>query len=222
VAAAAKRRAVRTAAALAPRPRTASSARTRWRCEPLTAERWRDFTALFGARGACAGCWCTWARLTHAEFKSTPATARRAHIRRVVQSGEPPGLLAYDGDTPVGWIALAPRAAFRRLASSRVLAPVDAADVWSVPCFFVARTHRGRGLTTALLRAACVHAAGRGARILEGYPVDTRGKAQAAAFVYPGLPSAFAAAGFREVARRSPTRPIVRRALRAPRRNARG
>ncbi len=223
MAAASKPRAVRTpGGAPASRPSRPSPARPRWRCEPLTAERWRDFTVLFGARGACAGCWCTWVRLRHAEFKSRSATARRALIRRVVTAGEPPGLLAYDGDTPVGWIALAPRAVFRRLESSRVLAPVDDADVWSVPCFFVARSHRGRGLTVALLRAACAYAASRGARILEGYPVDTRGAAQPAAFVYPGLPSAFAAAGFREVARRSPTRPIVRRVLRAPQRSARG
>jgi GNAT superfamily N-acetyltransferase len=201
--------------------RTAPSRRpAAWRIEPLTPARWRDFTALFGARGACAGCWCTWARLTHAEFRSRTEAQRRAFIRRVVGKGEPPGLLAYDGEQAVGWIAVAPRTEFRRLASSRVLAPVDERPVWSVPCFFIARTHRGRGLTVALLKAACAHAASRGARWVEGYPVDTRGASQPAAFVWPGLPSAFVAAGFREVERRSPARPIMRRAVRASRAQA--
>jgi GNAT superfamily N-acetyltransferase len=189
---------------------------------PLTPERWRDFTALFGPRGACAGCWCTWARLTHAEFRAATPERRRAHIRRVVTAGVPPGLLAYDGDRAVGWVALAPRATYRRFESSRVLAPVDATPVWSVPCFFVASTHRRRGLTVALLKAACAFAARHGARIVEGYPVDTHGKRQAAAFVWTGLPGAFEAAGFREVARRSPTRPIMRRTVRARKAVTRG
>ena len=197
-----------------------SPAGTPWRIEPLTPGRWKDFTTLFGPRGACAGCWCTWARFTHAEFKAASPASRRATIRRVVQREDAPGLIAYDGATPVGWVAIAPRATYRRYASSRALAPVDEKPVWSVPCFFVARTHRGRGLTVALLAAACTFAAARGARIVEGYPVDTAGRRQAAAFVWTGLPQAFAAAGFREVERRTPTRPIMRRAVR-PARHAR-
>jgi GNAT superfamily N-acetyltransferase len=191
--------------------------RDAWRIEPLTPERWRDFTTLFGEKGACAGCWCTWGRLTHAEFHATAPAARRAYTQRLVRRGDPPGLLAYDGDAPVGWIAVAPRAAFRRYESSRVLAPVDEQPTWSVPCFFIAKTHRRRGLTVALLRAACIWAAHRGARRIEGYPVDTRGGRQAAAFLWTGVPQPFLAAGFREVARRSPTRPIFRKMLRAPR-----
>lgn len=195
-------------------------AATPWRFEPLTMERWRDFAELFGPRGACGGCWCTWARLTHAEYRERTPDQRRALIRGVVRAGDPPGLLAYDGDRAVGWIAIAPRPVYRRLESSRVLAPVDERPVWSAPCFFVERSHRGRGLVAALLEAACAYAASRGARFVEGYPIDTRGKKQAAAFVWHGTVSPFAAAGFREVARRSPTRPILRRTLRA--RSARG
>ena len=190
---------------------------------PLAPERWRDFTLLFGAKGACAGCWCTWARLTHAQFRAATPEQRRAHTRRVVNAGDPPGLLAYEGDAPVGWVALAPRTDYPRLATSRVLAPVDDAEVWSVSCFFVAKTHRRRGLTVRMLEAACDFAAQRGARMLEGYPIDTKGARQAATFLWTGLPAAFAAAGFREVARRSPTRPIMRRAVRPGRKaGARG
>jgi len=152
-----------------------------------------------------------WQRLPAREFREKGADGRRAAMRRLAGSGEPPGLLAYEGDRAVGWIAIGPRAAFRRLETSRVLAPVDEREVWSAPCFFVARTHRGRGLTRALVEAACLWAAARGATCVEGYPVDTRGGRQPAAFVWPGLPAAFEGAGFREVARRSPTRPIMRR-----------
>ena len=180
---------------------------------PLTPARWPDFVELFGPRGACAGCWCMFPRLRSSEWKSR-GNSNRGAIRRIVQAGDPPGLLAYSKGRAVGWIAVAPRAAYRRFERSRVLAPVDDQPVWSVPCFFVTREARGRGLTVALLRAACAYAARRGGRIVEGYPVDPRGKRYAPTFAWYGLVSAFRSAGFREVARRSPTRPIMRRALR--------
>ncbi len=87
---------------------------------------------------------------------------------------------------------------------------MDEEPVWSITCFFVARTHRRRGLTVALLRAAARYARERGARVLEGYPVEPKGGRAADTFVYHGLASAFRAAGFHEVARRSETRPIMR------------
>jgi len=71
----------------------------------------------------------------------------------------------------------------------------------------------GAWLTVKLLRAASAYARTRGARILEGYPSDTRGKRTADPWVYTGLLPAFEKAGFREVARRSKSRPIVRRRL---------
>jgi len=189
---------------------------------PLTPARWGDVVALFGPRGACAGCWCMYWRLparTWATRTRDGGAANRRRFRKLVDAGAAPGLIAYVDGEPAGWCALAPRADYVRLARSRVLAPVDDDPVWSVPCFFVARTHRGKGLSVALLRAAAREAARRGARALEGYPVAPRGGRAPDVFVYTGLPAAFEAAGFREVARRSPTRPIYRRTLR-PRRAA--
>jgi len=187
--------------------------RTPWSFHALTPARWDDVVRLFGPRGACAGCWCMFPRNTSSEGSTSGEPNRRA-FRKLVKQGPPPGMLAYEGDVPVGWVAIAPRAEYRRFERSRVLAPVDDREVWSVPCFFVARSHRGRGLTVALLRAACAWARDRGARLVEGYPVDTRGQVYAATFAFHGLPSVFAAAGFREVLRRSDRRPIMRRALR--------
>jgi len=189
---------------------------------PATLERWDDLVALFGPRGACAGCWCQWARKPAAEYRRDSGDANRRSLRKRIANGEPVGLLAYLDGEPVGWCAVAPRAALPRLATSRVLAPVDERPVWSAPCFFVARTARGRGVTVALLRAAAAYAKQHGADTLEGYPVDPAGARTAPTFAWWGLASAFAQAGFREVARRSPTRPIMRRALRPAKRRARG
>ncbi len=193
-----------------------------WTIAPLTPARWDDFTELFGPKGACAGCWCTWARLGSADYRARKPAARRALMRRRVAKGPPPGLIAYEDGRPVGWIAIAPRGEFARLSTSKVMGPVDERPVWSAPCFFIAREARGRGLTVALLEAACAFAARHGATLVEGYPIDPGTQRVVPTFAWHGLAPAFAAAGFREVARRSPTRPVVRRAVRARGGAARG
>ena len=189
------------------------AASPRLEIHPLTPERWGDFESLFGAKGACAGCWCTWWRLPKKEFDAGRGAKNRRFTEASVERGEAPGLLAYAGEEAVGWVALAPREEYPRLARSKVLAPVDEKPVWSVTCFFVAKAWRRKGVTVALLEGAKAFAASKGARLLEGYPVEAKGGRMPDAFAYTGLPGAFEKAGFQEVARRSPTRPIVRAEL---------
>ena len=92
---------------------------------PLTPERWADLERLFGERGACGGCWCMWWRLTRREFEQNKGDGNKASLRALVESGPPPGLLAYDGDEAVGWCAVEPRESYPALARSRVLKPID-------------------------------------------------------------------------------------------------
>ncbi len=183
---------------------------------PLSPTRWPDFQQLFGKHGACAGCWCMWWRLPHARWLAQKGEANRKAMRTLVKGGAAPGLLAYLDGQAVGWCAVAPRSEYPRFNRSRVLKPVDEQPVWSVTCFFVARAHRRRGITTQLLKAAAQFARKQGATILEGYPIEPK-CAQPDAFVYTGLASTFREAGFQEVARRSAARPIFRRQLKPAR-----
>lgn len=192
-----------------PTPRTGR----RVEFQPLTPGRWDDLVTLFGPRGACAGCWCMWPRLTRPEFQRGQGAGNRRAFRRVVAAGPPPGVLAYVDGEAAGWCAVAPRERLPRLERGRVLKRVDDQPVWSVTCFFVARPHRARGLTVPLLREAVKLARRHGGRVIEGYPVDPRAGRMADVFVWTGLASAFRRAGFREVLRRSPTRPIMRYAV---------
>ena len=211
-----------------PRRAAIAAGAARWRIVPVTPERWDDLEELFGPRGACAGCWCMFMRLPLAEFRRGKGAGNRRALRALVAQ-RPPGLIAYAGREPVGWIAAAPREEYRRLENSRVLAPVEGDRVWASPCFFVKARHRGGGLSRALLEAAVSFAERHGAGALEGYPNVNSAQKQAAAFVWTGFESTFRSAGFTEVARRSPSRPILRRTFgdrvrkaTAARRSARG
>jgi GNAT superfamily N-acetyltransferase len=149
-------------------------------------------------------------RQSSRDFEQKKGKANRRAMKSLVDAGVVPGLLAYAGPEPVGWCAVAPRDQFLRLSRSRILKPVDERPVWSVVCFFVAKAHRNQGLTVALLRAAIAYVSRKGGEVLEGYPVEPKRVPQPAPFVYTGLASAFRQAAFRECARRSATRPIMR------------
>ncbi|MFN0171629.1 MAG: GNAT family N-acetyltransferase [Bryobacteraceae bacterium] len=183
------------------------------RCVPATAERWPDLERLFGKRGACGGCWCMYWRRTRAEFNAGKGATNRRALMQLVESETPPGVVAYSGEEPVGWCAVAPRDTYPTLARSRILKPVDDAPVWSVSCLFVARPFRRKGVSEILIRAAAELARQHGAALVEAYPVEPKAP-MADAFVWTGLAPAFVRAGFTEVARRSPTRPILRLAVR--------
>jgi GNAT superfamily N-acetyltransferase len=181
--------------------------------QPLTPERWPDVAALFGPRGACAGCWCMVWRRPRAEWERGRGAGNRTAFQRLVRKGPPPGLLGYVDDTPVAWCAVAPREAYVQLERSRVLKPIDAEPVWSVSCLFVTRGWRRCGVSVAMLRAAAAFAASHGARIVEGYPVEPKSGTMPDAFAWTGVTPAFVAAGYREVARGSPKRPIMRKTV---------
>ena len=177
---------------------------------PLTPERWPDLEKLFGERGACGGCWCMWWRLKRSQFEKQKGQPNKRALKRIVAAGQVPGLLGYAGAEPIAWCALAPREIYPVLECSRILRRVDERPVWSVVCFFVARPFRRKGVTVELLRAAVRYATKRGARIVEGYPVEPRKGSIPGAFAWTGVASAFRQAGFVEVLRRSETRPIMR------------
>jgi len=179
----------------------------------LTPERWRDFETLFGERGACGGCWCMWWRIARSQYEKQKGAQNKQAMKKLVDGGHTPGIIAYQNGQPIAWCSVAPRKSFSVLERSRILRPVDEQPVWSVVCFFVAKEHRRSGLSVKLLKAAIDFVREQGGRIVEGYPVEPE-KKQADAFVWTGLASAFARAGFKEVARRSETRPIMRYEIR--------
>jgi ribosomal protein S18 acetylase RimI-like enzyme len=133
----------------------------------------------------------------------------RARLKALVDTGHPPGLIGYRGKVPVGWVSIGPREAYAKLKRSPVMKPVDEQPVWSIVCFVVPSEYRGQGVAQALLRGAVVYAKKQGATLVEAYPVDKPALSKDD-YMWFGAKVMYDNAGFKEVARRKPQRPIVR------------
>lgn len=177
---------------------------------PLTPDLWSALEDLFGAKGASNGCWCMYWRIG-AEYNKRDRAKNKAAFRGIVKRGPPLGLLAFDGDTAVGWCQLTPRDALPWLERSRTLKPVDDVPVWAISCFYIRNSHRGKGVTAALIAAAVKAAKRAKARALEAYPRELTSAPSA----YTGYASTFAKLGFKEIARHAPERPIMRHDLKS-------
>jgi ribosomal protein S18 acetylase RimI-like enzyme len=178
---------------------------------PVTPERWPHLVELFERRGPrgghrntpAYGCWCMYWRdrtLAHGEPK------KRA-LAKLVRAGREPGLLAYDGDVPIGWVSVAPREEYSAILRSPQYRPRDGSGgpaVWSIVCFVVDRYAQRRGIASALLEAAVEHAFAHGASSVEAYPhaADPRD--------YMGHTGLYRSSGFVHV-RDANKRTIVRR-----------
>ncbi len=185
---------------------------TRYTVRPLTPDLWPQLEELFGAVGACNGCWCMYWRIGSA-YTERPRDENRKAFRAIVKKGPPPGLLVFDRDVAVGWAQVTPRASLAGLDRGRFTKKVDDVPVWSLSCFYIRKGRRGQGISTALIDAAIAYAKKVKAPALEAYPMKAEGK-RSNAGMYTGAASSFEKAGFRIVAEPAPHRPTMRLDLR--------
>ena len=176
----------------------------------LTKGTWQDFETLFGEKGACGGCWCMYWRLRNKEFENQKGEGNKRAMKKLVSKNEQIGIIMYLNNEPIGWCSVAPREDFIRLANSKILKPIDEKLVWSITCFFIDKNFRRQGYSVKMLKGVIDYCKKRKVRILEGYPVEPKKDKMPPAFAWTGIAAAFSQAGFKEVARRSETRPVMR------------
>ncbi|MDX3808633.1 GNAT family N-acetyltransferase [Bosea thiooxidans] len=182
---------------------------------PLTPERWGDLEDLFGPQGPSYGCWCNHFRMPQRLRMPLLGAGARQLFEERVRRGPPPGVLAYADDEAVGWLQVGPRAHVpewnnpRRASTPLPDAPAEDERNWAASCFFVRKGFRGKGVTGALLAGAVAFARESGARLVEAAAMDNRDK-RSPEGLYVGPESVFRRAGFVEVARQKPGRPLLR------------
>jgi predicted GNAT family acetyltransferase len=185
---------------------------------PLTPALWPAFEDLFGRQGACYGCWCTHFRLPPAARRNASHAGNKEFIRARIESGPPPGLLAFTNGAATGWMQIGPRADVPEWNNKgRGSAPADPADatdpaVWAISCFFIRAKARGQGLTHSLVSAGIGFARERGARLLEACPID-QSKDSRSVGLFVGSSRVFETAGFERLAERKAGRPLMRLVL---------
>ena len=182
--------------------------------EPATPGRFDDAQHALTGGGDGRHCQCQWWTITNAQFNALSTDERRELLRDEIESGPPPALIAYVDGEAAGWVRVGRRTAQVRLSRTKLFAaseePWNDDTVWAVSCFVVRKEHRGAGLNAQLLDAAVAFARDGGARVVEAYPVDPAlGRKKSSNDLYHGVVSTFLSAGFREVARPSPDRPIM-------------
>lgn len=187
----------------------------RFEFHPMTSERRPDLDRLFSASkvghgGEPCNCWCMEWRLPRAEWEAGKGEGNREAMRRFIDSGQAPGILAYSGSEPVAWCSIAPRPQLPGLKAIGKYRNFDNPDVWLVSCFYVSEAARGRGLMKRLLEAALAYATERGAKVVDGYPVEPQTVEDPERTLYWGLDTVFRELGFVEVARAAGRRPVMR------------
>lgn len=176
--------------------------------------RWDDVQHALTGGGDGASCQCAWPMLRSKDWDATTASERREMLKNEITRGPAPGIIAYVDGEAAGWIRIGPRPKQARIPHTRMIAaatkePFEDESVWAVTCFVVRREHRGEGLNGTLLAAAVDYARDSGARIIEGYPVDTGGEKQRSNDLYHGLTTTFLTAGFRETSELKPGRTLM-------------
>lgn len=165
----------------------------------LAPELWQDYEALFGANGACGGCWCMSWRIEKGEkWKDIKGDAAKKRMKKLIAAGKAHGLLAYVDDEPVGWCSYGMRSDYSRLDRAPSLKCDDADSVWSIPCFFVKRGFRGKSIGTQLVQQALKSIAVRGGKLAESYPSSPfkNGEKTPDAFAWTGTIAMFEKNGF--------------------------
>lgn len=167
------------------------------RVEPATEDRFGDVAALLAPRRLDApACWCLTYRVTSSEFNRLRGEERPARLRSFFQGELAPGVIAYDGELPVGWCAFGPRTEMGRLQRSKTIPQVDERPVVSVVCFVVRADHRRQGVVRTMLEAAMDYLRTQEVQTVEAYPIDNDGRKISSAFAYVGTVALFESCGF--------------------------
>ncbi len=166
--------------------------------QPLGENNWAGFISLMSTDVQCSECWC----LNHREpagcATGLPAQEK---MKELVSIGKVHGLLAYQNEECVGWIAIDPMSALK----GHDCQTTGKVDEWSIHCIFIKDGFRGMGLSKQLIKAAIEYAKLKGATLISAFPIpeENRNKFPANEAEFSGRFSTYSKMGFEPVGKAS-------------------
>ncbi len=180
---------------------------------PVTSDLLEDAESLFASDPVTAGCFCMWFIVPVVDYHAGGPERNKALFRDLATSSRYPiGLLAYENGSPVGWCAAGPRDRYvraLRIPSFKGRDPSEDQNVWLIPCFFIAKHARRKGVARELLDGAVAMAREAGAKAIEGFPFASEVKSSSKDLMV-GAEAIFEACGFKPTRRPSNTRIVMR------------
>jgi GNAT superfamily N-acetyltransferase len=183
--------------------------------KPLGEATWPDFARLVERHnGVWGGCWCM---AFHPEGVGRGKTAAQNQAGKAgrVREGRAHAALVYDGATCVGWCQFGSPDELPRIKNQRDYRNgLTELPDWRITCFFVDKTYRRQGVTSAALNGALDEIARLGGGMVESYPEDVAGRSVSGSFLHNGTVSLFERHGFERARRIGKNRWVVTRVVR--------
>ena len=163
----------------------------------LTSDSWPLFAALVERSGGVwGGCWCMGFHSEGVGQHTSPEQNRVAKECRVREE-RAHAALVIDGDACIGWCQFGHTDELPRIKNGREYRAglTDLPD-WRITCFYIDKTRRGEGVSSAALAGAVIEIARLGGGVVESYPEDTEGRTVSGSFLHNGTLAMFEAHGF--------------------------
>jgi hypothetical protein len=167
---------------------------------PLDETTWPDFARLVEAHnGVWGGCWCMGFHPEGVGHSKSPQQNRSEKEGRV-RDGRAHAALVYDGAACVGWCQFGSPDELPRIKRKRAYLEVPTArPEWRITCFFVGKSHRGRGVASRALGGALEHIAHLGGGTVESFPESVEGRTTSGSFLHNGTLAMFEEHGFERI-----------------------
>lgn len=179
---------------------------------PLDENTWPAFAKLVEQEGGVwGGCWCIGFHLDPAGPKGQ-CRPHRESKERLVRDGRAHAALVFDGDEAVGWCQFGHTSDLPNIKNRKNYeAGLDELPEWRIPCFYVGKKHRKRGVANVALSGALEQIAHRGGGVVEAYPYEVEGLKVSSSFLHGGTVPMFVREGFELTRRIGKTQWVARK-----------
>ena len=117
------------------------------------------------------GCYCCFFYYSDDKlWDSRSGRENRDTCIKLIGAGRLNGFLAYDGGEPIGWCNADAKSNYPRITDNPEIPRDRLEKTGAIVCFTVDYRQRGKGVASALLKAACDDFSGKGYEQIEAYP----------------------------------------------------